>query len=104
MRRHLIHAYGWYANAARAKRDAIRPSEPTAALQAGSELSDAATVASGDASDEAERRAARRRWADLIRRIYEVDPLVCSNCGGPMKIVALSQTAGRSARFWPRCA
>ena len=87
-RRHLIHAYGWYANAARAKRDAIRPSEPTAALQAGSELSGAATVASGDASDEAERRAARRRWADLIRRIYEVDPLVCSNCGGPMKIVA----------------
>jgi hypothetical protein len=43
---------------------------------------------SGDASSDAERRAARRRWADLIRRIYEVDPLVCSNCGGPMKIIA----------------
>jgi hypothetical protein len=41
------------------------------------------------------RRAARRRWADLIRRIYEVDPLVCSNCGGPMKIVAF--ITGRKA-------
>jgi hypothetical protein len=30
-----------------------------------------------------QRRAARRRWAGLIRRIYEVDPLVCSHCGGP---------------------
>ncbi len=34
-------------------------------------------------------------WADLIRRIYEVDPLVCSNCGGPMKIVAF--ITGRKA-------
>jgi hypothetical protein len=46
-------------------------------------------------SDQAERRGARRRWADLIRRIYEVDLLVCSNCGGPMKIVAF--ITGRKA-------
>jgi hypothetical protein len=33
-------------------------------------------------------RAARRRWAQLIRRIYEVDPLVCPRCGGTMRIIA----------------
>jgi hypothetical protein len=38
--------------------------------------------------DSAERKAARTRWANLIRHIYEVDPLVCPRCGGMMKIIA----------------
>ena len=29
-----------------------------------------------------------RRWAELLRRIYEVDPLTCPQCAGPMRIVA----------------
>lgn len=91
-RRHLIHAYGWYANAARPKR---KRNASNAAPAGASESSGPAVVARGEASDQAERRVARRRWADLIRRIYEVDPLVCSNCGGPMKIVAF--VTGRKA-------
>ena len=35
----------------------------------------------------ANRAALRRRWADLIRRVYEVDPLVCPRCGGEMRVV-----------------
>ncbi|MGH2626948.1 MAG: hypothetical protein ACRDHY_09900, partial [Anaerolineales bacterium] len=27
-------------------------------------------------------REAQRRWAELLRRIYEVDPLTCPACGG----------------------
>ncbi len=27
-------------------------------------------------------------WARLIRRVYEVDPLLCSFCGAEMKILA----------------
>ena len=27
-------------------------------------------------------------WAEMIRKVYEVDPLVCPKCGGRMKIVA----------------
>ena len=27
-------------------------------------------------------------WAALIKRVYEVDPLLCPKCGGSMKIVA----------------
>ena len=31
---------------------------------------------------------ASRRWADLLRRIFEVDPLACIRGGGTMRIVA----------------
>ena len=31
----------------------------------------------------------RRSWARLLRRIYEVDPLVCPRCGEEMKVVAV---------------
>ena len=30
----------------------------------------------------------RRAWAQLIKRICEVDPLVCPTCGAEMKIIA----------------
>ena len=36
----------------------------------------------------AERRRLRRSWAQMIRRIYEVDPLTCTECGGEMRILA----------------
>ena len=35
----------------------------------------------------ADRAALRRRWAELIRRVYEVDPLVCPRGGGEMRVV-----------------
>ena len=28
-------------------------------------------------------------WAKLIAKVYEVDPLVCTKCGGEMKVVAV---------------
>ena len=34
-------------------------------------------------------RAARYRRAELLRRIYEVDPLACPRCAAPMRIVAV---------------
>jgi hypothetical protein len=37
------------------------------------------------------RTDARRRWAELIWPIYEVDPLVCLKCGGTMRLIALIQ-------------
>ena len=33
-------------------------------------------------------KACRRRWAALIRKVWETDPLKCGKCGGSMKIVA----------------
>jgi len=30
-----------------------------------------------------------RRWAELLARVFEVDPFRCLRCGGTMRIVAL---------------
>ena len=40
------------------------------------------------------RRAARYAWALLLARIDEVFPLVCSRCGGEMRIIAFLTDAG----------
>jgi len=29
-----------------------------------------------------------RGWAEMIRKVYEVDPLVCPQCGGQMKVIS----------------
>ena len=28
-------------------------------------------------------------WVGMIRKVYEVDPLLCSICGGKMRIISL---------------
>jgi hypothetical protein len=78
-RRHLVRYYGAYSSAARGKRKkAAAPAEPSAAAKA---PEDAAIP------DSPYRAALRRRWAELIRRVYEVDPLVCPRCGGEMRVI-----------------
>jgi hypothetical protein len=38
--------------------------------------------------EEEVRRVPSQGWAEMIRKIYEVDPLVCPRCGGRMRVVA----------------
>ncbi|MBI4024284.1 MAG: hypothetical protein HY360_04840 [Verrucomicrobia bacterium] len=33
-------------------------------------------------------RQCRQRWAALIKQVYEIDPLICPQCGGRMRIIA----------------
>jgi hypothetical protein len=33
-------------------------------------------------------RIPRCGWAEMIRKVYEVDPLLCPNCHGQMRIIA----------------
>jgi hypothetical protein len=33
-------------------------------------------------------RVPRRGWAEMIRKVYEADPLLCPQCGGRMRIIA----------------
>ena len=67
-RRHLVRYYGAYSNVARGKRrKAEAPPQPSVS----SEASMAEPTPEG-----ADRAALRRRWADLIRRVYDVDPRV----------------------------
>ena len=34
------------------------------------------------------KKGCNKSWARLIKKIYEVGPLICSKCGGYMKIIA----------------
>ncbi len=78
-RRHLVRYYGAYSNAARGKR---RKTEAQLGAHASSGTSQEAVPTPP------ERAALRRRWANLIRRVYEVDPLVCPRCGAEMRVVS----------------
>ncbi|MBT3381825.1 MAG: hypothetical protein HN742_39655 [Lentisphaerae bacterium] len=42
-----------------------------------------------DDEDTPYRKLRRTRWAALNKRVYEVDPLRCPNCGGEMEIIAV---------------
>ena len=75
---HLIRYYGWYSNKARG----LRRKQAEAA---------AAESPAGSAAAAAEalaRRRASQTWDMLIKRVYEVDPLACPECGGVMKVGA----------------
>jgi hypothetical protein len=74
-RRHLVRYYGAYSNRARGQR---RKAENRLEASGSGELEEAVPPSP-------ERAALRRRWANLIRRVYEVDPLVCPRCGAEMR-------------------
>ena len=81
---HLIRYYGWYSNKARGmRRKAAEAAEAAAAT-----LEPPAASSSGDAGPAPARSRASQTWAMLIKRLYEIDPLACPECGGQMKVVA----------------
>ena len=38
--------------------------------------------------EEDPKRIPSKGWAEMIRKVYEVDPMACPKCGGRMKVVA----------------
>lgn len=71
---HLVRYVGWYSNRSRGNRRRMvaQPAEVT--------------------TREIENREAARvrsTWARLIHKVYEVDPLECPKCKGPMRVMAL---------------
>jgi hypothetical protein len=86
-KRHLIRYFGAYAAVVRARtRDLAehRP-QPTPTPQPAPSCNLPAQVRA-DPPPRVNQR--RRRWAELIRRVYETDPLTCARCGAPMRIIA----------------
>ena len=81
-RRHLVRYYGWYSNVSRGKRRKAEAENGEVGSAGAGPASRAARAEARDAS------ALRRSWAQLIKRIYEVDPLVCPTCGSEMKVIA----------------
>ena len=77
-RRHLVRYYGAYSSRVRGQR---RKAENRLEASGSGEVEKAVPPSP-------ERAALRRRWANLIRRVYEVDPLVCPRCGSEMRVIA----------------
>ena len=75
-----VRYYGWYSNKACGMR--AKAAEAARAKQAGN------IEPVTDDSDTPYRKLCRMRWASLIKRVYEVDPVCCPQCGGTMAIVA----------------
>jgi len=42
-----------------------------------------------NADEKPKRRGCSRSWAQLLRRVFEIDILVCPQCHGPMKFIAV---------------
>ena len=76
---HLIRYYGWYSNKARGMR------------RKQAEAASASTSGKAAASVPARCRASQT-WAMLIKRVYEIDPMACPQCGGQMKVVAFLES------------
>ena len=79
-RLHTVRYYGHYASAARGRRKKL-------ADQADSRDQNLSEEDAIDRDDKSRRRRLRRQWAQLIRRIYQADPLLCT-CGQTMRIVS----------------
>ena len=44
-------------------------------------------------------KAARTTWARLIKKVYEVDPLICPHCGGQMRFLTDIEDASVTERI-----
>jgi len=38
--------------------------------------------------DDTDRHVPSKGWAEMIKKVYEVDPLLCPQCGGEMKVIS----------------
>jgi hypothetical protein len=47
-----------------------------------------------DVSEHRQRRVPSKTWRELIKKIWEVDPLSCPRCAHEMKIISLIHEAG----------
>jgi len=85
-RRHLIrYSIGAYSHRSRGAR---RAREEAAAAEAAAARG-AAPGAPAALVVEPPPSKSRASWARLIRRIYEVDPLLCPRCKGPLELLAV---------------
>jgi hypothetical protein len=76
----LVRYYGWYSNKMRGQRDKRAAEDAAAAGQA---------VQIIDVSEHKPRRIPSAKWRELIKKVWEADPLICPRCSKEMRIVSL---------------
>ena len=85
-RLHLVRYYGYYSHVSRARRrQAVCEAAPEGEATENGDSPDAVSL--DDELSRAEGKRLRRQWAELIRRIYESDPLLCT-CGAQMRVLS----------------
>ena len=67
----LVRYYGFYSNKARGLRKKLETDDSIPAL----------------VDSDVSKKAFRKKWAQLIRKVYNVDPLICPKCSGKMRII-----------------
>lgn len=86
-----IRYYGWYSNAARGRRAKLAKMANPAPPPPVTPLTD------DDEEDTPYRKKCRQRWAALIKKVYEINPLLCPKCGGQMKIITFLERRHQAA-------
>lgn len=79
----MVRYYGWYSNKSRGMRlksGIVRPGDEP--------LENDADVEIIDVSEYEPKKIPSKTWRECIKKIWEVDPLECPNCGGEMKIIS----------------
>jgi hypothetical protein len=82
----LVRYYGWYSNKMRGQR--LKRAEPEAGAASGGEVIDVSDPAAAGP-----RRIPSKKWRELIKKVWEADPLLCPHCQNEMRIVALIDQA-----------
>ena len=67
----MIRYFGYYSNVCRGRRKRQNSDRPDFII-----------------TDDEHTKGCNKFWAHLIKKIYEVDPLICPKCGGNMRIIA----------------
>jgi hypothetical protein len=92
-RKHLVRYYGALgprSGLRRALTAAVKAQASRDELEAGFAVQGLLALAQGAARTAREAaRMASRAWAACIRRVFEVDPVLCEGCGGEMRLVAI---------------
>jgi len=86
----LLLYHGVLAAHAAWRADVVARAPAGSAAPAGAESHNAAVTSPNPAG---------RRWADLMRRAFEVDVLACPRCGGRLRLVALLEAGPVTARI-----
>ena len=79
----LVRYYGWYSNKMRGQRAKQVEAEERAGEPPNKEIEVI------DVSEHRPRRIPSKKWRELIKKVWEADPMLCPKCSREMRIVAL---------------
>ena len=81
--------YGHYSNKSRGQRRKANRNHLSVSPRVSRPSCQPGATDTADTELEEFRKECRRNWARLIKKVYEVDPLICPRCAGPMEIISL---------------